>query len=304
MLLDRRTLLHVPVPALAAVVLTPHRAAAAQASPRPVGFWTAIIDRDYAVPTGETPLALLLELGGHFGDRDPILRDRCGYGITARWVVREKRLTPPDLQRLASAWMDGLGAASDPAGGDPVLRRSFSALGLSLVAAADLEARALDAPTRDALLTRACAQLRENTDRRGFEPGLGWVHVTAHTADLVKFLARHPGLTAAHQGLVLEALATVVFASPVFVWGEDERLSRAAASVLRRDDAADPAVGAFLDRLGTAGQGLDWEQPLGGRGLAPLLNARAVLKDLHLVLHAGGQTAMRDRVMKVLQALA
>jgi hypothetical protein len=276
----------------------------AQAGRRPPGFWTGIVDRGYAVPDGLAPIDLLIELGGYFGDPDPVLRDRCGYGIAARWVVRETRLSTGDLQRLASAWLPGLGADADPFGGDPVLRRSFSALGLSLVVAADLGQRALDAATVDALVEAGAEQLRTNTDRRGFEPGLGWVHVTAHTADLLKFLGRHPRLTPAHQRHLLEALAAAVTAAPtVFAWGEDERLSRAAASVLRRDDADARAVEGFLDALQQAGSRVDWEQPLANGGVAPALNAKAVLKDLFLVLSVAGKDERRQQVQRRLEAM-
>jgi hypothetical protein len=267
-------------------------------------FWLAIVDGGYLVPAGVAPLDLLLELGQHFGDPDPVLRDRCGYGIPARWVVREKRLSNADLQHLATGWLPGLGAEADPFGGDPVLRRSFSALGLSLVVAADLGQRALDAATVDALVTRGSRQLKTNTDRRGFEPGLGWVHVTAHTADLLKFLGRHPLLTVAHQRQILEALAATVASAPaVFQWGEDERLSRAAASVLRRDDADRVAVAGYLDALQQAASRVDWEQPLANGGVAPALNAKAVLKDLHLVLSAAGKADAQQEIVRRLQAL-
>jgi hypothetical protein len=264
----------------------------------------AVVDGGFAVPPGLAPIDLLLDLGQHFGAPDPVLRDRCGYGITARWVVREKRLSNQDLHRLASAWIPGLLADHDPAGGDPVLRRSFSALGLSLVVAADLEQRALDAATIDRLVGRATEQLRTNTDRRGFEPTLGWVHVVAHTADLLKFLGRHPLLTPAHQGLILDGVSATVASAPgVFQWGEDERLSRAAASVLRRADVHAAAVDRFLDALKEAGSRVDWDQPTANGGVAPALNAKALLKDLHLVLTVAGKDEMRSRVFEALQGL-
>jgi hypothetical protein len=318
---DRREVLVAFVAGLGASLVTAARSASASqatmpaAAPnRPKAFWTAIVDGGFGVPQGLAPIDLLLELGRHFGDPDPVLRDRCGYGITARWVVREKRLANGDLQRLATAWLPGLPiaqgavpsavATTGPGRGDPVLFRSFSALGLSLVVAADLAQHALDATTVDALVTRGAQQLRTNTDRRGFDPTLGWVHVTAHTADLLKFLGRHPRLTPVHQRTILDSVAATIEAAPaVFQWGEDERLSRAAASVLRRDDADGAAVAGFLDALTQAGSRVDWDQPLANGGLAPLLNAKAVLKDLHLVLSAAGKDDARQQVLRRLERM-
>ena len=36
------------------------------------------------------------------------------------------------------------------------------------------------------------AYLLDETDRRGYVPGLGWINATAHAADLLKFLVRNP----------------------------------------------------------------------------------------------------------------
>ena len=130
------------------------------------------------------------------------------------------------------------------------------------------------------------------------------MHVTAHTADLLKFLGRHPLLTVAQQRQILDAVAAAVAtASAVSQWGEDERLSRAAASVLRREDADAGAVGAFLDALQQAGSRVDWEHPLANGGVAPALNVKAVLKDLHLVLTVAGKDETRQQVLRRLESL-
>ena len=41
----------------------------------------------------------------------------------------------------------------------------------------------------------ALAYLAAELDLRGIEPRVGWIHATAHTADLLKFLARNPRFT-------------------------------------------------------------------------------------------------------------
>ena len=159
---DRREVLALCVSGVGVTVWSSDPAAQQAPAPDalPRELWTAILANGRAVPAGHTPVDLLLALGAHFGDPDPVLRDQCGYGITARWVVTEKRLSNSELQRVAAAWLPGLLAQRDPAGGDPVLRRSFSALGLSLIVAADLQQRGLDAATIDALVSRGAEQLQ------------------------------------------------------------------------------------------------------------------------------------------------
>ena len=49
--------------------------------------------------------------------------------------------------------------------------------------------------------------LKDEQDVRGFDARLGWLHSVAHTADLLKFLARSPHLQVQEQAVVLKAIA-------------------------------------------------------------------------------------------------
>ena len=285
-------------------MLVPVALGAQARATHPPEFWLGIVERGLVLPEGEQALPLLLELQRFFGHRDARLRDGAGYGITARWVVREKRLTDNEMRRLVAAWRAGLGATADPHGGDATLYRSFSALGLSLVAARDVEQKALDAATVSALVDAAAAQLDANTDVRGYDAEIGWVHVTAHTADLLKFLGRHAALPRERQATILTAVARRAATSPtVFAWGEGERLSRAAASVLRRDDVDVAAVDTFLDALLVAARRVDWDRPVDASAVATHENAKGILKDLHLVLSVAGKDDLRQRVLARLEKL-
>jgi hypothetical protein len=63
------------------------------------------------------------------------------------------------------------------------------------------------------------------------------MHSAAHTADLLKFLARNPRLPSAGQARVLIALlAKNTSASAPFSQGEDERIARVVISIVRRAD--------------------------------------------------------------------
>ena len=50
-----------------------------------------------------------------------------------------------------------------------------------------------------------CASAAER-DRRGYAADTGWVHATAHTADVLRFLARSPKLPVAGQARLLAAI--------------------------------------------------------------------------------------------------
>jgi len=120
-----------------------------------------------------------------------------------------------------------------------------------VLAALELEDPALDEAGYRKLLDAALAYLRDEHDLRGLTPRMGWVHATAHTADLLKFLARDPRFTPADQGRLLEAAwaKLTLRGTPVFAHREDERLAAAVASVVRRADFDLSAFQRWLDRF-------------------------------------------------------
>ena len=136
---------------------------------------------------------------------------------------------------------------------DSVLLRSFSALNLSLLAAHDLEAPFLDEAGFDRLLRAALDYLAAERDLRGWGPEAGWYHAAAHTADLLKFLARSPRLTVDDQRAILAGVADRLAQTDgyVFAHGEDERLASALLSILSRDDLDVDAFEACVQDLGT-----------------------------------------------------
>ena len=72
---------------------------------------------------------------------------------------------------------------------------------------------------------------------RGYDPQKGWMHSAAHTADLLKFLARSKHFTVADQHAVLDAIGRKLREAPVvFTHGEDERFARAILSIVNRSD--------------------------------------------------------------------
>ena len=213
-------------------------------------YWRAIIADDYA-PPADVPLAsLVAELSGYLGSPDAELRDGIGYAVLTQWLY-VKKAVPPDLRReLIAEWMANLRQGIGEKGTDSVLKRSFSALMLSIVAALDNEELFLDRKEFDALLQAALAYLRDEKDTRGFDAEQGWLHSVAHTADLLKFLGRSRHLAASEQAAVLTAIARkMARLDHVLVHGEDERLARAVVSIVARPDVDMQALEEFLSAL-------------------------------------------------------
>ncbi|MBK8594129.1 MAG: DUF2785 domain-containing protein [Holophagales bacterium] len=215
-------------------------------------FWTGLAARDFAIPEGESAATLALEAADLLSSPDPVLRDVVGYEALARWVYRDGLIPPADLEGLRLRLQAGLKKGIGETSGDAAYGRSFSALGLSILAAADLKTPWLGQEAFDGLLTASTGYLTTEKDLRGFVPGSGWVHATAHTADVLKFLARSPKLTSSGQARIVESVAgRLRTAGVVFTWGEDERLALALLSLTRRKDFDPKPLETWLSSLAT-----------------------------------------------------
>ncbi|MCK5944536.1 MAG: DUF2785 domain-containing protein [Planctomycetes bacterium] len=193
------------------------------------------LGKDAVAPTGAALERHLASLGDLLGNPDPKLRDDVGYALLARWIVRDGAVPDDQLRALLARWQPQL--AVDGADDEAVLRRSFSALALSLLVARDNQQPFLDKAAFDELLAAALRYLRDETDTRGYHEQLGWIHSVAHTADLLKFLSRSRHLAPAQQRQVLDAIRDKLAAvRRTFSAGEDGRLMRAVLAVIDRDD--------------------------------------------------------------------
>jgi hypothetical protein len=199
-------------------------------------FWQRIVTEHYAVPAGESPAALAQELSGLLSSPDPELRDTLGYSILAVWIDRQV-LAEPQLISLLNTWEASLHRGLGETNSNSVFSRSFSALCLASLAERDLKTPFLGPVRYRTLLDATFSYLGAERDLRGHDATKGWMHATAHTADLLKALARNPLFVPTDQPRLLAAVATRLSSAPdVFTQGEQDRLARAVvAIVLRRD---------------------------------------------------------------------
>lgn len=212
-------------------------------------FWRACLASDATPPAAADLPALLTELSSMLGSPDPTVRDDHAFAVLAKWLTRDACVPVAERRELLQQWTANLRIGIGSVGDDSVLLRSFSALGLSLLAATDARAPWMSADEFDRLLAAVIAYLREESDVRGFEAPLGWLHSVAHTADVLKFLLRNERLTKAQQSAVLAAIADKLATTDApLVHGEDERLARVALSLVSRPDCDTDALRAFLVR--------------------------------------------------------
>jgi Protein of unknown function (DUF2785) len=211
------------------------------ATPHDAAFWNSIVQNKFAVPAGESAGLLTLEIADLAASPDPVLRDDCGYEILAAWIYRDHRLSPNQLEALRRKLLPGMLFHIGESNNDTIFERSFSALYLSIVAAEDLKTPFLSRAGFQETLDAALRCYAQEKDLRGYVPGKGWAHATAHVADLLKFLGRNDKISIEQQrkivGGIVQRLHT---ANQVFVWGEDARMAAALLSLTNRKDF-DPA---------------------------------------------------------------
>jgi hypothetical protein len=224
------------------LIVLPLMADAQEASVQPSAahdraFWQAIVKQQYAVPKGESPFLLVRELSDLLGSPDPELRDSLAFPIIAVWILDRPVLSESQLLTFLDQWLANLRNGIGESGTDTVLRRSFSTLCLAALAERDLKTPFLGVARYRGLLDAALTYLAAERDLRGYDPAKGWMHATAHTADLLKYLMRNSLLTRDDQRRVLVAIADrLSSAGQVFSQGEQDRLAQAVVSIARRRD--------------------------------------------------------------------
>jgi hypothetical protein len=288
-------------------------AQAPSAEQRGQPFWTALA-KDCAVPAGESASGLVGEAVSLLGHPDSFWRDDVGYGVVASCVYRKKVLRPEERRELVARLSANLRRGIGESGTDSVLLRSFSALDLSILAALEPADPALDDAGYRRLLDDALAYLRDERDLRGLEPRVGWIHATAHTADLLKFLARDPRFAPADQVRLLDASWAKVTApgTPVFTHAEDERLAAALLAVVRRPDFDSAALDPWLARFVALEKDVWSRTPPDPATLDASQNARNLLQALYVLLSlpaptgtgaAAAESAAREKVLATLAAI-
>jgi Protein of unknown function (DUF2785) len=217
-------------------------------------FWLAIAKNHYAVPEGQQVFPLLYELSGYVGSKDSELRDDLGYSITTTWI-KHQDIPTADLNSLMDEWCANLRVGIGESGNESVLKRSFSALSLVALAERDLTKPFLTEERYRRLLDDALAYLKDEHDLRGFDPQIGWIHATAHTADLLAALAMNSMFKPEDQPRVLTAItARLSSAHEIFTFGEQDRLSLVAARIVGRKDFDTAEFDKWLNATDTADQ--------------------------------------------------
>jgi hypothetical protein len=265
--------------------------------PRGRAFWVSLKDAKFTLPVGTTRAEVLHDAVALTDEPESLLRDEVGYGLVVQWIYRDHALTADELKTFTGALITRMQQRDAS-----VLGRSFSALSLSIVAAAETKQPMLDDGTWSQLVEAACTEIETEDDLRGHDATLGWIHATAHTADLLKFLARDSRLSTAQQHRIVTALTVRLARAEPLSWGEDERLAAVFRSLVMRADFDTAPFDAWLATLTPQWKAL-WESPSLNRANYLQLNAtKQVLRALLLTLPE--DSAPGKRIAETLATLA
>jgi hypothetical protein len=272
-------------PAFAAAILIllgPAISAASQsAAKHDREFWHSIQKNHYAVPEGESAAALAHELSAYLGSPDPELRDDLAYSILDVWIIERPQLSRQELVPFVEEWSANLKIGIGESATDSVLKRSFSALMLASIAQRDLKTQFLGDTRYHALLNDALTYLTSERDLRGYDVTRGWIHSTAHTADLLKALAENDLLTQNDQHAILTAISERLATAPtVYSYGEQDRLALAVRSITMRRDFDAEYFNRWLANLNEADDKVWKEKPLTPEILATYQNRTYMLEAL------------------------
>lgn len=202
------------------------------------------------------------------------LRDSFGYGLYSYWL-RNARLGLQTRQLLFRELQQDLDSNNS-------LQRSFSALILSELLRADAIDPFLSEQQRDRLLQDSSEALIMETDYRGLDAELGWVHPVAHMSDLLWRFALHPALTAQQARQVLQAVrAKATPLQAAYAFNEGDRLARVITQLLRRDVLSETEWQNWFAQYQSRADGQAWNTAFSSpEGMTELHNAKLFVRAL------------------------
>ncbi|MEU2396260.1 DUF2785 domain-containing protein [Streptomyces sp. NPDC007369] len=256
--------------------------------------WTAIEQADYAVPAGHDPEELVRALSRALADPDPEVRDGTPYGVLRTWIERGV---------IAARRRHALGDEMAARFGDPDIQaRTFAPLVLDmLVAKGDFDPAWVDA---------FASWYPAETDLRGYDEGLGWLHAVAHGADLLGTFGLRPEVAPARM---LALAAERLLAPTPYVWEqlEDDRLAMAIARILTRRPVTEEEATGWLEPIAA-------DLEAAGRGPTParVSNCLRTLRMLYVLterglrpapdaapVHLAHRAALKERLGSVLDLM-
>lgn len=242
-------------------------------------YWRPIQQR--AATSDKPPDPLAIELISCLSSPVAELRDQIGYELFTSWL-RNDRLSDETRATLLVRLSEKMNTPPTDAEDNTALSRSFSALILAELMRSDALVPFMNARQRQTLLANAVAALERETDFRGLDAEVGWVHPVAHMSDLLWRFALHPATSPAQAELVLDAITAKVAPTTAFYnFNESDRLARVVTTILRRELVDAGRVVEWLAAFESPHSMQEWSSAFSSReGMAELHNTKQFLRAL------------------------
>lgn len=213
-------------------------------------FWQNILDNKGAIPEKTSLDELSEELLGYLRSPDPELRDKFAYQILAHWIM-SGHYDEEKLRQFLNLWLDDLQTGLGEQNTNNILIRSFAALMLAILVYRDMQESWLSEDDFKRLFDAIIDYFQSEQDLRDYDTEKGWIHATAHTADVLKFLARNPKIDADDLEKILAAIVAKVTHSQavIFTHNEDERIAMIVLDVLKREKLSRKSLKAWLKKF-------------------------------------------------------
>jgi hypothetical protein len=261
-------------------------------------FWQEIVQNEYEIPEGHSVDELTTELFSYLGSTDPDLRDDIGYIVYANWLEMEK-FTQVEIAEQIQILLANLETGIGDTETDSVFLRSFSVLFLAEIIHNDNKNPRLEKAQILEILEKGLWYLNTEKDSRGYVAEKGWAHALAHTADLMRVLAKneHTGLTE-HKSILIGIAKKLISTSDwVYVQGEDDRLSAAGLSILRRDMLPKNAIKEWLRSFTSPNWKGAWTKE---ESTCAFFNTRNFLRSLYLQVTTEENLPKQNELEKML----
>ncbi|XOV78507.1 MAG: DUF2785 domain-containing protein [Aestuariibacter sp.] len=235
--------------------------------------------------TDQNRQILVSQLHHCLASPDPEVRDGVAYEAYFTWL-RDEKITAEQLKVLFERLTKALeNRRSDKQG----VYLPFVALVYSEVVRVDRINSYLSEEQRQRSVNAIVQYLKDITDYRGFDDKSGWRHGVAHSADVVLQLALNSNV----DGAMLSQLAQGMKAQIVpesghfYIYGEPERLARATAYAMLREDLSLEYWQTWLVNLADPAPFEEWGDVFKSQqGLAMRNNLRQFLTNLYTMIAA------------------
>jgi hypothetical protein len=194
-----------------------------------------VLTNDMAFPAGAPRDKLLDTLFTALVSPDPVVRDDTAYPIFATWIGRGE--FDESLEAIGDQVATLLGHPE-------IQARTFATLVLGWVIRRDTVAGVVPSEAARRWRSAFDGWWSAETDIRGYDDDLGWLHAIAHGADTVRAFALSPHSTNADLTSLLSLCARRVLTPTdyLFAHAEEDRVAYAMAAALSRVPSGDDAT--------------------------------------------------------------